>query len=370
MVAAAPIARRRPGAATPRRPAVDPRIAGDTVPTMRVLRRETPAAEAGAMPREASATLPEAKTLPPAVLPVAAALPPEDLPVAAALPPPGRIGEGTAPTLADPAGHRWIAALTAALLLHGLAVWALAPTVVPDAGEGAAATLAIDFLALDAEDDVDATAGAVASPPTETKVADKPESEPPPETTASTVAPVVVPEPPQPEAVLPPEPVRPPEITPPRPVEAPPAIRKKPVEARRKPIAPVERRSPPPRAAAAPGATAERHSGGAPVVGAAEMAAAREGELKSWRAAVLAALAAAKTYPEEARAQGRGGRAAVRFTIRRDGGVDGVALAASSGVATLDAATLAMPRRARFPAMPAAAGSSQSFTAGVRYDLR
>lgn len=307
-----------------------------------------------------------AAALPSAIRPEAATLLPPVLPVAAALLPPGRIDEGAAPALADPAGHRWMAALTAALLLHGLAVWALAPTVVPDAGEGAAAVLAIDFLALDAEDSVDATAGVAASPPTETEVADKPESEPPPETIASTVAP----EPPQPDAVLPPEPVRPPEIAPPRSVDAAPAIRKKPVEARRKPIAPPERRPSPPRAAAAPGATAERHSGGAPVVGAAEMAAAREGELKSWRAAVLAALAAAKTYPEEARAQGRGGRAAVRFTIRRDGGVDGVALAASSGVATLDAATLAMPRRARFPAMPAAAGSSQSFTAGVRYDLR
>ena len=308
--------------------------------------------------------------LPPAVRPEAATLLPPVLPGGAALPPPGRIGEGAAPALADPAGHRWIAALTAALLLHGLAVWALAPTVVPDAGEGAAAVMAIDFLALDAEDDVDATAGAVASPPTETEAAEKPESEPPPETTSSTVAPVVAPEIASSDAVLPPESVRPPEIAPPRSVEAAPAIRKKPVEARRKPIAPAERRPSPPRAVAAPGATAERHSGGAPVVGAAEVAAAREAELKSWRAAVLAALAAAKTYPEEARAQGRGGRAAVRFTIRRDGGVDGVALAASSGVATLDAATLAMPRRARFPAMPAAAGSSQSFTAGVRYDLR
>lgn len=364
MVAAAPIARRRPGAATPRRPAVDPRIAGDTVPTMRVLRREAPAAaDVDAMPREASVATAE--------VPVAAtALPPALLPVATVLPSPGRGGEGTATALADPAGHRWIAALTAALLLHGLAVWALAPIAVPDAGEGAAAVPAIDFLALDAEDNVDATAGAIPSPPIETETAEKPESEPPPETTASTEAPVVAPEPPQPEAVMPPEPIRPPEITPLRPVEAAPAIRKKPVEARRKPVAPTERRPSPPRAAAAPGATAERHSGGAPVVGAAEAAAAREGELRSWRAAVLAALAAAKTYPEEARAQGRGGRAAVRFTIRRDGGVDGIALAASSGVATLDAATLAMPRRARFPAMPAAAGSSQSFTAGVRYDLR
>jgi protein TonB len=355
MAAATASARRSPRADAARRPPLDPRLGFDPAMPPRVARRETvPAVGTGAgVPRQET----------PAAVDRAVA--------AADLPPPVRGGEGAAPALADPAPSRWVVSLTTAVLLHGLAVWALVPSDTPEtAAAAAAAVQTIDFVALDAEDSVDATAGAAPAPPAEPEVAEKPEIEPPAEATVPPVPPVAAAEPTPSEAALPSEPPRPTEVTPPRPPEAAPAKPKRPAEARRKPAPQVASPRPVRREAVAPGAVADRRSGGAPSVGAAEAAVAREGELRSWRAAVLAALAAAKTYPEDARAQGRGGRAAVRFTVRRDGGVDGVALAASSGIASLDAATLAMPRRARFPAMPAAAGASQSFTAGVRYDLR
>jgi protein TonB len=161
---------------------------------------------------------------------------------------------------------------------------------------------------------------------------------------------------------------------PPRPV---PVAKPAPAPAERIVVPP--RRTPPPakpkRPSVAAGAAgtaeagaAERRAGSRGNAG--EAGAAAADALRSWRAEILAALARAKRYPEEARALGRTGRAVIAFTLHRDGRVDGVTLVTPSGVAALDRASLELPTRARLPAMPAGAGATQSFTAAVRYDLR
>ena len=100
-------------------------------------------------------------------------------------------------------------------------------------------------------------------------------------------------------------------------------------------------------------------------------ASAGTAEIASYRSRILAHLARYKTYPETAQEAGIQGRATVSFTITRTGSVTTASLAGSSGVGVLDQATLAMVRRAQpFPAMPAGAAASMSFTAVIRYDLR
>lgn len=285
----------------------------------------------------------------------------------------------------------------AVLLVHvlGLAAAVWIPAEEPEGG-GEALVLAVEFVAPDATDTIDAAAGAPQAPSPIDVTADlaaatadpvPPPPPPPPPNVAddvATVPPLLATRAAREDFVEPPPEVReapaPPSISPPktsreaaRPTK--PRAEAKPVKAPSKTKsargAPSPARKRPPTATAATGsgdAAADRRAGGGLGRGAA--AAADQGDLRSWRSAVLAALARAKVYPEEARSAGRSGRVVVRFTIRPDGSVVGLALASASGVGSLDAATLAMPRRAHFPPMPAGAGVSQSFTAGVRYDLR
>lgn len=103
--------------------------------------------------------------------------------------------------------------------------------------------------------------------------------------------------------------------------------------------------------------------GGAETAGSAEMT--------SYRARLVAHLARHKTYPEQARDQGIGGRNAVMLTVGRDGRVLKSALAGGSGHSILDEATLQAVRRAQpFPAMPDGGPPSFTITIGLRYDLR
>lgn len=284
--------------------------------------------------------------------------------------------------------------LVSALTLHAaIAAGLLAlPGSKPEGGGLPEEAAMVAFVELGSDDRVDSEAGApaVVAPAVVDEAVPTPVDPP-------TVDPDVVAErPPEPvaapdpiplaaEPVLPePAPVETPPVlattaSAPEAVPPPPAVRSAPPTPKRETTKPREmapRRDPaasaprtrPDRearsATAAPGSV-ERRAGQA--AGGAE--ATNAGVLRSWRAAVLAALARAKRYPEDARALGRGGRAVVTFTIGRDGSVAGVALATSSGVASLDRATLEMPRRASFPPMPAGIGGAQTFTAGVRYDL-
>lgn len=90
----------------------------------------------------------------------------------------------------------------------------------------------------------------------------------------------------------------------------------------------------------------------------------------SYRALALAHLARFKRYPNDARDRNVVGVAVVRFTLSPHGEVVAVALARSSGAASLDEATLSMVRRASpFPPMTDGA-SGMSITAGVDYNLR
>jgi periplasmic protein TonB len=80
-------------------------------------------------------------------------------------------------------------------------------------------------------------------------------------------------------------------------------------------------------------------------------------------AAVHAALAEAQVYPRRARDRGVTGAAGLSLTITRDGRLLAARLAASSGSAALDAASLAAARNANYPAAPAALpGAHFTFT--------
>ena len=84
---------------------------------------------------------------------------------------------------------------------------------------------------------------------------------------------------------------------------------------------------------------------------------------------VAAHLARHKRFPAEARLNGSSGTAAITFAIDGGGRVTSVSLARSSGVASLDAETQAMVRRAApFPAPPS--GQAMSFTVPVNFNLR
>lgn len=289
--------------------------------------------------------------------------------------------------------------LVAAIGLHlfGLAALLAMPTEVP-AG-GGEATEAIEVAMFSAEDEVDQIAATAAPAPTPaetepvaTEAPPVPEPDPAPIETATLEPPpvetVTIAEPPPPEpppvVVAEPPPVEPPVLAttaaaeeaapPPPPAKATPAkVAPKPEPRRpRRDEAPkktLRAAAETTRAVAEAAHSAARNAvSGARAAG--EEAAAGAGVVADWRASVMAALARAKRYPDGARDRGVEGRAVVTFTLSRDGTVGSVRLARSSGVAALDAETLAMPLRARFPAMPPGGPAVQSFTAGVRYDLR
>lgn len=303
--------------------------------------------------------------------------------------------------------------VVAAMVTHLLCLAALLAMPRIEASGGGLETEAVEIAIVFAEASLDAEAGAVSAPreatpepmppqpvPPEPLAAEPPPLAPPSDEAA--VALPLAPVPPEPAAdPAPPEPVRLAEPEPPPPPEEPqvlataapaetavppppvvtpppepPAVRVDPPKpeppAKPKPQpAKAERRAvakPRATAPAPPGNAARDSTSGARSAGAAPAAGA--GAVADWRAAVLAALARAKRYPDDARDRGVTGRAVVAFTLSRDGSVTAVSLVTSSGVPALDAATLAMPRRAAFPPMPAGGPQTQSFTAGVRYDLR
>lgn len=291
--------------------------------------------------------------------------------------------------------------------LFGLAVLLAAPEIEPPGGGAETEIQEISLVFTEASLDTIAGATAAATPAAdpppadplpldepaaaETPVAPPPEPAPTETAPAAEIAPLPEPieapallatkqpaettaPPPPAETTVPSPPAEPP---PPAPLPVPSAT----AAAPRPTVRPDPRPAPAPRkaerraaekprpatATAAPGNAARdavsgaRSAGEAPGTGA--------GAQVDWRAAVLAALARVKRYPDDARDRGLTGRAVVTFTVSRDGSVGGVALAASSGVPVLDAATLAMPRRAALPPMPPGGPDIRTFTAGVRYDL-
>lgn len=255
-------------------------------------------------------------------------------------------------------------ALISTLLLHGAVATSLlfATSEIRDGG-GATEVTMVDLVEVAATEAVDAVAG---SPTTAVPIETPPILDAKSAEEASPLTP-----PAAPREIAKPEPIRPPRFEMPRSKQERRAETHRAKPQRRREVAgagseqPRERRN---EATTSSGtAAADRRSGGAATR--ADVATSGAGEVSSWRASVMAALARAKRYPEEARALGRTGRASVTFTIRRDGSVVGIALASSSGVGSIDGATLEMPRRAAFPPMPAGAGGTQTFTAGVRYDL-
>jgi protein TonB len=88
-----------------------------------------------------------------------------------------------------------------------------------------------------------------------------------------------------------------------------------------------------------------------------------------WQSRLMAHLERLKRYPAGARARREEGTAYVRFSIDANGNVRSAQLARSSGHAELDAAVLALVRRASpVPAPPP--GAPQDITAPVRFTIR
>jgi periplasmic protein TonB len=168
----------------------------------------------------------------------------------------------------------------------------------------------------------------------------------------------IEPTPPPPEPVKaepePPKPV-PPEKPKPKPVRA--EVKKPPSET-----------PPAPRTTAPPRADRRAATASAASAGAAAAAAA----LPSYRDRLAAHLQRYKEYPSQARSAGQQGVAMLSFTVSRSGQVLGSRLAGSSGVAALDAETMAMIRRAQpLPAFPPEmTQASLSFTVPVRFSIR
>ena len=175
----------------------------------------------------------------------------------------------------------------------------------------------------------------VEAPPEQMAKAAPPPPEPPPE---------VVPEPPKPEP------------------EKPKPVRK--VEKKKKP----SETPPAPRTTSAPRAERQANAASMASAGAAAAAAA----MPSYRDRLSAHLQRYKQYPREAESAGRQGTAMLNFTVSRSGQVLSSRLAGSSGVPELDAATMAMIRRAEpLPAFPPEmTQASISFTVPIRFNLR
>ncbi|MTJ04488.1 MAG: TonB family protein [Sediminimonas qiaohouensis] len=79
--------------------------------------------------------------------------------------------------------------------------------------------------------------------------------------------------------------------------------------------------------------------------------AARRAQLAHWGAGIRRSIERGKRYPRGAR---QSGTVTVHLTVSRSGALSAVRVAASSGVAALDAAAVAAVRRARLPAAPEA----------------
>jgi periplasmic protein TonB len=89
----------------------------------------------------------------------------------------------------------------------------------------------------------------------------------------------------------------------------------------------------------------------------------------NYRGLVAAHLARYKQFPADARGRGEQGSALVMFSLDGGGAVASVKLMRGSGVASIDAETQAMVRRASpFPAPPS--GRPMTFTVPVRFHLQ
>lgn len=89
-------------------------------------------------------------------------------------------------------------------------------------------------------------------------------------------------------------------------------------------------------------------------------------EAASYKAIVFGRLAAAKRYPEAARARRAAGTAVVAFSLDRSGRLQRASLARSSGDADLDAEALATVSRCD-PFPPPPQGAQTSFAAGIEF---
>jgi protein TonB len=241
-----------------------------------------------------------------------------------------------APDMTKPYRHApWTMLIAGALLLHLTLVLAFlrAPQPLPEAG--------LEAISVELEIGNDQPVGA-ASTPSEAAEAPKPEPEQKPEPKLAAA---------EPEPDLKPTEAEAPAQQKPEP----PREEQKPEVAEQPKPEPEQTVSKP----AEPAMTAQ--AGG---IGAGQSSAA-----KNYFSQVASHLSRHKRFPPEARAAGSHGTAMVSFTIDGSGEVGAVTLAHSSGIASLDAESLAMVKRASpFPAPPS--GESMSFTVPVNFSLR
>ena len=215
-----------------------------------------------------------------------------------------------------------------------------------------------------------------------------PEPEPPPSVALPAPPPPPMPPPPRSAQLTTPEPEPPPALNPPAPPEimipeppppvdlsAPPPSMPSPlVSPKREPHPPPPRLPSNPRpsnaapAAPAPAQTQSAAAGAPPIkpVSPPPPTAINPG----WQSALGAWLQANKTYPDEARRRGEEGRAAVRFTVNRDGRIIDFQLLSRTGSTVLDAAVERLLRGARVPPFPAGMDQEQvTVTLQIRYTL-
>lgn len=190
--------------------------------------------------------------------------------------------------------------------------------------------------------------------PAEEKPVEETPNEPPPTEVAA-----------QPEPAPEPEPVPEPEPTPePKPAETQAVI------VPEKPVTPPVKPEPKVTEKPRPKKTVPKRTASAPSSAASSgIGEGRSSLDRNYPGMVAAHLARHKRFPPEARASGNGGTATVSFSLDGSGRVTSVRLSRSSGVASLDAETQAMVRRASpFPAPPS--GRTMSFTVPVNFNLR
>jgi protein TonB len=263
-------------------------------------------------------------------------------------------------------GWRWVGSAIVIVAVHaGLIAAGLSWYREPDAGGAELPAIMVDMSPASAAPEVSQQD---AAPGPEMQQAEAP-SEPPPEPVQpqqmeEQVAPTppvekpVVEAPPEQKIEPTPPPPEPAKVTPepPKPVPEPPKLKPVRTEVKKKPsdTPPAPRTTAPPRAERQAAASAAR-------AGAAAAAAA----LPSYRDRLNAHLQRYK----QASNDGKQGVATLSFTVSRSGQVLGSRISGSSGVPELDAATLALIRRAQplppFP--PEITQASMSFSVPIRY---
>jgi protein TonB len=262
-----------------------------------------------------------------------------------------------APDMAKPYRHTpWTVLIAGALLLHLVLVFAFlrAPQPLPDAG--------LEAISVELEIGDNQPVG-IASTPSEAAEAPKPEPEQKTEQARNEPETPVEPDKPEPKlAAAEPEPDR----APPEPEAM--ATQEKPEPPREEPK-PEAAEQPKPEPQQEPQETASKPAAPAMTAQAGGLGAGQSAALKNYFSQVASHLSRHKRFPPDARAAGHNGTAMVSFTVDGSGNVDAVRLAHSSGVASFDAESLAMVKRASpFPAPPS--GQSVNFTVPVNFSLR